>query len=138
MRQIRRLALVAAAVSLTVGCASAGGGQAGSSRGSRSLIVAEELDGGAFDNLRDAVRRLRPAWLRPRGSTGTANQTSSLPVYIDNVRSGDITRLEAIPVELVSEVRFLEPRDATFRWGTGHTRGAIEVIMKASGGGIRQ
>ena len=132
MRQIRRLTLVAAAVSLTAGCASAGGGQAGSTGGSRNVIVAAELEEGGFDNLRDAVRRLRPTWLRPRGSTGTTIPTG-LPVYMDNVRAGDITRLDSIPVELVKEVRFLDPRDATFRWGTGHTRGAIEVITKASG-----
>ena len=137
MLQIRRLALVAAAVSLTVGCASAGGGRTGSTGGSRNVIVAAELEGGQFDNLRDAVRRLRPAWLRPRGSTGTTLE-SGLPVYMDNVRAGDITRLESIPVEMVQEVRFLDPRDATFRWGTGHTRGAIEVISKGTGGGIRQ
>ncbi len=137
MRQIRRLALVAAAVSLTAGCASAGGSPARSTGGSRNVIVAAELEGGGFDNLRDAVRRLRPAWLRPRGSTGTTIP-GELPVYMDNVRAGDMERLTSIPVELVKEVRFLDPREATFRWGTGHTRGAIEVISKATGGGIRQ
>ena len=134
MRQIRRLALVAAAVSLTAGCASAGGGQAGSRAGSRNLIVAEELGGGVFSNLGDAVRRLRPAWLRPRGTTSAQTPgASGLPVYIDNVRAGDMSRLESISVERVKEVRYLDPREATFRWGTGHTGGAIEVIMKVGG-----
>ncbi len=133
MRQIRRLALVAAAVSLAAGCASAGGGgQARPTGSSRNVIVAAELEEGGFDNLRDAVRRLRPAWLRPRGSTGTTIP-GELPVYMDNVRAGDMERLTSIPVELVKEVHFLDPREATFRWGTGHTRGAIEVITKASG-----
>ncbi len=135
MRQIRRLALVAAAVSLTAGCASTGGGQGGSRGGSRNLIVAEEFVGGDFSNLRDAVRRLRPTWFRQsrgRVDPGDVGAPHGLAVYLDNVRA-DLSRLESVPVELVKEVRYLDPSEATFRWGTGHTDGAIEVIMKPGG-----
>ena len=135
MRQIRRLALVAAAVSLTAGCASTGGGQAGSRGGSRNLIVAEELAAGGFGNLLDAVRTLRPTWFRQsrsRVDPGDVGAQHGLAVYIDNQRA-DLSRMESVPVELVKEVRYLDPPEATFRWGTGHTDGAIEVIMKAAG-----
>ena len=136
MRHIRRLALVAVAMSLVTGCASGGGGgaQTGATRGSRDLIVSAELEEGEFTNVLEAVQRLRPTWLRPRGATSTRTLGSSgVVVYINNVRAGGLSRLESMPVDMVKELRYVDSREATFRWGTGHTGGAIEVISKASG-----
>jgi hypothetical protein len=76
----------------------------------------------------DAIRRLRPAWLRARTAVGG---DAILPVvYLDGVRGGDLSYLQSIGIEEVERVRFVNARDATTRWGTGHAGGAIEVMRK--------
>jgi outer membrane cobalamin receptor len=56
-------------------------------------------------------------------------------VFIDNVRSGaSIERLAAIDVESVQEIRWINARDATTRWGTGVAGGVIQVITRSPGG----
>jgi hypothetical protein len=54
-------------------------------------------------------------------------------VYVDGVRSGDFSYLESLRIEEVERVRFINARDATTRWGTGHPGGAIEVFLKTGG-----
>ena len=57
-------------------------------------------------------------------STGSA---SPLPVeFVDD--SPNLQCLDSYPIERVFEVRSFNARDATQRWGTGHTGGVIEII----------
>ncbi len=135
MRQIRRISMLGLALVLVGGCAS-GGGEAGATRlasGGRNLIVRSELEGTNFTNVYDAVRRLRPRWLRTRGTTSTRGAAPGMPVFIDNVRSGSTERLESLPIDQVEQVRYVSPSDATTRWGTNMSLGAIEVIMRKRG-----
>ena len=135
MRQIRRISMLGLALVLVSGCASGGGG-AGTTRpasGGRYLILRAELEGTNFTNVYDAVRRLRPTWLRTRGTTSTRDAAPVMAVFIDNVRSGGTERLESLPIDRVEQVRYLSPTDATTRWGTNMTLGAIEVIMRKRG-----
>jgi len=116
--------LAPALVGLAMACAS-GGQQAGPSRSSRSVITAEELQTIDVSDAYEAVQRLRSAWLRPRVGRG-----SPIAVFIDGVRSGEIDRLRQIPFITIREIRFIDPSDATTRWGTGYTNGAIMVITR--------
>jgi len=77
----------------------------------------------------DAIRRLRPDWLRVRGATSTASG-ASIVVYVDGIRVGGTEALGSMSIEGVVELRRLSPTDATTRWGTGHSAGAIEVIRR--------
>ncbi len=135
MRQIRRLSMLGLALVLVSGCVSGGGGT-GATRpasGGRNLILRSELQGANFTNVYDAVRRLRPRWLRSRGTTSTRDTAPVMAVFIDNVRSGGVERLESLPIDRVEQVRYLSPTDATTRWGTNMTLDAIEVIMRRRG-----
>ena len=89
--------------------------------------------GGGFTTVHDAIRRLRPRWLRTRGRTSTRDAEPGMPVFIDNVRSGSTDRLESLPIDQVEQLRYLSPSDATTRWGTNMSLGAIEVIMRKRG-----
>jgi hypothetical protein len=51
-------------------------------------------------------------------------------VYVNGVRSGDVNSLHQIQVIDVREVRRLSATEATQRYGTGHTMGAILVTRK--------
>ena len=132
--------LVALLSILVVAC---GGGQAQSgavatprvssapARGGPNLILGEELAGSSAENALQAVRLLRPSMLRARGgSSGDATGASNIVVYQDGVKLGGPGSLESISTISVREIRLINAGDATVRFGTGHTMGAILVTMK--------
>ena len=117
-----------AALALTLaGCAGAGGGAAagGARRGSSTRIVADELATVAELDLFGAVNRLRPTWLRPQ-SRGT------LPVVVvdGTPQAGGVDALRSMRAADVSELEYMNASDATTRYGTGYTAGAIIVSTR--------
>lgn len=121
----RLLAFAALALTLT-GCAGSGGGAAeGPRRGSSTRITADELASVAELDLFSAVNRLRPTWLRPQ-SRGT------LPVIIldGTPQPGGAEALRTMRAADVSELQYMSSSDATTRYGTGFTAGAIVVTSR--------
>jgi len=118
------------ALSLTVaGCAGSGGSSAGSpertARGSSTRIISDELTAVAELDLYAAISRLRSPWLRP-GSRGTLPE-----VIVDGTpQSGGIETLRTLRAGDVSGLEFMSASDATTRYGTGYTAGAIVVTMR--------
>ncbi len=130
-RSTRALAMIPMLV-ITAGlaaCASGGGGGDGTPRRSGNTITAEELvDYTTFTAL-DVIRRLRPRWLQPRGTTATG---ANLPVaFLDGARLGDPSRLSSINVSDIESIRYLSASDATMRYGTNFPGGAIEVRTRS-------
>lgn len=125
-----RLACLAATAALSMAACAAGAGP-GSIQPSRSadVITREEIqERAAFaPNAYEVVRRLRATWLRPPGVT-SFRQGTVIPVYLNNIRVGTVEYLEAVPVDRIGELRHFSATEATSRWGTGHTGGAIEVL----------
>lgn len=125
---MKRVLMTALLVSLaTSGCASAGSSSGGSSR-NPDVITSEELRGTQIqsENAYNAVQRLRPAWLRARGSSFTGGR--ELPaVFVDGTRFGEIDSLRNLNVSDIVQIEFLDARDATTRFGTGYPAGAIMV-----------
>jgi hypothetical protein len=115
--------IVPAVAILATACAS-GGQTTGRSVGNRNVITAEELAGLGVGDAYDAIQRLRSSWFRTRSGT------TEPVVVIDNVRAGDLQMLRSIAIQNVQQLRYISPSDATTRWGTGYTGGAIEVIMR--------
>jgi hypothetical protein len=129
-----RLARHTAAVLLLVvvgACASSSSAtQAGSTahRGSSTVLTQDELAATATVNVYDAIQRLRPQWLTSsrvrRGASGDPTQ-----VYLDNNRYGTVESLRGLSLAGIQEIRWLSASEATNRWGTGNTGGAIVVLM---------
>ncbi len=92
------------------------------------LITAEELaERSDLQSAWDAVQRLRPMWLRIRGA-GTPNRSPSpILVYLDGARAGEVDVLRQIRISSVAELRHLDGKDATTRFGTDHGSGAILI-----------
>jgi hypothetical protein len=106
-------------------CASGGGGGGGTPRGSSTRIIGEELATVAQLDLYTAVSRLRPQWLRP----GTRGQLPE--VIVDGTRQqGGADVLRSMRANEVSELQFMSASDATTRYGTGFTAGAIIVSTR--------
>lgn len=109
-------------------CASAGGGNS-STGGNRSVLSSEELRVEVGRNLADVIRQLRPQWLVKRGATSFNNE-GDIVVYQDGTRLGGPEVLRTIPTDAVESVRLLGAGEATTRFGTGHTHGAIVIVSR--------
>lgn len=107
-----------------------GSGGAGKSAGApRTLLLADEIQASAVSgSAYDAVRRLRPEFLRNRGARSLGDaRPEPLVVYLNGVMAGGVEALNQIPATDVRSIRYLNGRDATTRYGTGHGGGVLEV-----------
>jgi outer membrane cobalamin receptor len=98
-----------------------------------NLITYADIQKQDFRNAQEVVQRLRPQWLRGRGSVSLndRNGESTLPlVYIDGVKYGTLETLNQIPVTQINELQYINASDATTRWGTGLPGGVILVTSK--------
>jgi hypothetical protein len=111
-------------------------------RGNSELIIEEEIKASGLRNALEVIQRVRPSMLRPRGSSTNQNvnadsysQATSLSVvvYMDDIKLGEPSQLSNVGIENIKEIRFINARDATTKWGTGHTAGVIQVVSKNTG-----
>jgi hypothetical protein len=121
-----------------IGCASPPSRPEGTSSPKRgSTLTAEEITNAHADpgSVYDAIARLRPNWLAPRGSMGsTTSGTAYAQVFVDDQLVGDIGALRSINAYQVGEARYYDVSQAGARFGIrAGMNGAIEVIMKAPG-----
>ena len=124
---MRYLGLFLGLVLWLAGCASSAGGPSGSSR---DVITREQIAESQAITVYDAIRTLHPRWLRARGQTTAATNTTPLTptVYLDGTRMGGLDVLNVYQVSDVFEIRYLNPGQAGIRFGMGFPRGIIEVI----------
>lgn len=126
----RALLVLAALAALQAGCASAGStSRSHVSRGftPSTVLTDAEITRGGTRTAYEAIQRLRPWYLsltRARGASGER------AVYVDGIRLGGLETLRGIPASDVREVRSLDAREATLRFGTGHSAGAIVVVTR--------
>jgi hypothetical protein len=145
MTGLTRTLLLGAALAGSAGCASSGtAGQAGDPRTTAvsspapkqrrdpNVITEAELATRSTLTARQAVEQLRPQFLRVRGTTtlGNAQTADVIWVYFDGTRMGTVEVLNNIGVHEIREIRYLNPSEATNRYGTGHVQGAILVTRK--------
>lgn len=134
MQTVPRFLRTTTLLSLLLGvaaCAGTGGSGGETGRaGSSTLITAEEIEPLVNQNVYEIVRRLRPAWLRAR-SPSSAQGEEGIGVIVDGVlQRGGPTMLRGMSGTEVRELRYVNARDATTRYGTGMTLGAIEVFTR--------
>ncbi len=123
-----RVATFLVLVFLGSSCASPGAGERPST--SRNEIALEEIRTTSARNAYEIVEALRPQWLRARGPIGLTDPTPSVPdIYLDGTQFGNLEALRSINVNNVRHVYFWGPGPAMVRYGDGHPRGIIEVIV---------
>jgi hypothetical protein len=102
----------------------------------RNLITRSELAEVNGTNAYEAIRALRPEFLRNPGRqivrSGMAGRETieRMPVvYLDErIFSENPASLRSISTASVAEVRYFSPSEAQIQWGRGHLGGAILVI----------
>ncbi len=136
MREIVRKAVFAAVAVAVAGCASspssgATAGTAASASGTatarrdmnvlrRSEVSEAQLNLTAFE----VIQQLRPQFLSGM-SGGLSN--AGLWVYMDGSQLGRSSELRNIRMREVEEIRYLSGSEATNRYGTGHSGGALVI-----------
>ena len=133
----RQRSLVIAALAVVVaGCAS--GGHRPLANGNSNVITTEEIAAqSSATNAFEVIQRLRPSFLRTRGAVHGAPSASGnrfepvdLVVYMNDSRLGGSDNLRQIPISEVLEIRYFSAADATTKWGTGHSAGAIQIVSR--------
>jgi hypothetical protein len=119
-----RRALLLILASAVAACSTAGTAGTAGSRSPRNIITAEDIASTPVATAYDLVQRLRPDFLRTRGSNQVHNQAQ---VYVDGIHLGALNTLRTIRAGEVLGIRYLNAVDATTRYGTGHPGGVIEV-----------
>jgi hypothetical protein len=146
MTRLTRSLILGAACAGAIGCASSGtASQAGEPqttavssasttrpRKDPNVITGDELAARSTLTARQAIEQLRPQFLRTRGTTtlGNAQTKDEIWVYVDGTKMGDLHVLNNIGVHEIREIRYLNPSEATNRYGTGHVQGAIVITRK--------
>ena len=125
---MRTLAIAAAAL-LTLGAC--GGKPHHVTPQDRNFITADEIAKSNATNAYEAVERLRPAFLRTRGSQSLQNPEPPTPiVYIDGMRYGALQTLASVPAIGIVSIEYLNAIEATQRFGFGNEGGAIMIVTK--------
>lgn len=87
-------------------------------------------------SLAEALGHLRPDWLRqnPSPSSRVNGDGERAMVYVNDVASGDLARLQVIAADAVTEVRLLSASEAWARYGPSCrcAAGAIVVRTRSS------
>lgn len=97
----------------------------------RNRITADEIAKSNAANAYEAVERLRPAFLRTRGSQSLQNQEPPTPmIYIDGMRYGALQSLASVPTLGIVSIEYLGAIEATQRFGLGNEGGAIMITTK--------
>jgi hypothetical protein len=113
-------------------------GSGGGSRRTRSrqdVITRAELAESNTSNLYEAIERLRPQWLRPRGATNFSGSAgTAVMVYQGNTQLGDVDALRSINLDFAEEVRFLDSSTASNTLpGLGSRSVAGAIVIKRPG-----
>lgn len=130
MRRTTRIAVLLLLLAVT-GCASRG--TPAVSSGDRNVIDAVQLNEveGRTTALQ-LIERLHPSWLRGRGPVGVGEQDAApLIIYVNNQQLAQGTsQLSRYVAAELREIRYLSAVEATTRFGTGHSSGAILLLTK--------
>lgn len=112
------------------GCVAPGrDGARPSTGGGMGDITREELDRDSYGTAYRAIERLRRTWLRRRGAQTAYNLDNRPAVYLNGVRM-PFTELYGISDDYIERISLLSPTDATTRFGTDHTAGAIMIVTR--------
>ena len=123
-----RTAVVMVALAGATACASQG---AGSSTTRHNLVTTEQLSRAGDVNLYDALRTVRPSFLRTRQPANASMPEVPIRVYMGGLQMMEgLEHLRQVMAKNVQEVEFLEPHQANARFGGSNTGGALVIVMK--------
>ena len=127
---------VLATVLLAVTACASGGAPVSAAKQNPNVISLDEIIESSASNAFEVIQRLRPNFLRTRGAVhGTPGATNAmemvdLVVYLNENRLGGTDQLRQISTTDIREIRYFNSSEATTKWGTGHSAGAIQIVSR--------
>ncbi|MBW3552915.1 MAG: TonB-dependent receptor plug domain-containing protein [Gemmatimonadetes bacterium] len=125
-----RMALAVVTGLMMTACASTGGADENGSSSSRNVITAEQLENMSNQSVYDVVRKLKPTWLQRRGHVSFRGNTELL-VILDDSQFHDFSLLTSMTAANVEEIRYMDPRKATNKYGIRASGGAILLTTRS-------
>jgi hypothetical protein len=113
--------------------ACAGGGGSGSpAPRDYNVITLAEIEASQAETAYQLVQQLRPRWMiRNRGDRSfSVDAADYAKVIVDELPPREFDYLRELRRGTLQELRFLEPREATFLYGTGYNAGVIQVTTR--------
>ena len=103
----------------------------GRSSSVQDVLTGEQLMETEATTVYEALRQLRPRWLRPRaGSSRASGERNEVNVYVGGTLMGTVDFLRTLDPHTVTEVRVYSATDATTLFGTGNMGGAIAITRR--------
>jgi hypothetical protein len=93
----------------------------------RHLIAAPEIARVPSVTVYELLTRVRPEFLSPATARNAAGEILSPVVYINGSFAGDVSVLRTVWTDVISEIRYVSPRDATTYHGDSHSGGEIMI-----------
>jgi hypothetical protein len=128
-RAILRLSCLCT-LALAAGCGTGSGGnipEAPRPRQDNDYISTREVRTVNAENAYDAISSLRRGWLTRRRGEQSVTVPTDVVVYYNNARMGGLESLRQISMGTVTWIRYFDARRAQYKWGSGHSQGAILV-----------
>ena len=95
------------------------------------VIRIDEIETSTASNAWDLVHQLRPNWLRSRGPASIRDPQPVYPVvYFGDINYGPLETLRGLATTGIEEIRFIGATTATTRFGSGHSGGVIQVVVR--------
>lgn len=95
----------------------------------KDVLTTADLVRTRASSVYDALQRLRPQWLRPRGPARIGYNVV-VRVYIDNQPIGGLDFLRSLDPEAIAEVRFYTASEANMRFSGDNDGGAIVLTRR--------
>lgn len=95
------------------------------------LLTGEQLASTHAASVYEAVRRLRPSFLRARGPTSVLIPGATGPaLWVDQTYIGDVGELRDIPTGDVVSIRHLPSWEAATHYGSRFSQGVLVVTTR--------
>lgn len=96
-------------------------------RRDRQVLTRDEIRATQYTNAYDVILALRGNWLRSRTAESVSGKSSTVQVYLDTQRLTGVDELKTMMPTNIASIRFMDPLQASARYGMDHGAGAILV-----------
>jgi hypothetical protein len=112
---------------ITVACHQ--GPNAATTTSMRSVITRDQIDSSDAHNVYELIVRLRPDFLRDRGSVSIQTNTHARAVvFMNDQEYGILETMRNIPTGRIGEVRYFSGNDAVARFGAQYGGGVVMLV----------
>ncbi len=101
-----------------------------STRFNSDIIYPDEIAAAGVGDAYDAIMRLRPRFLAPRG-TGTTRRPEGVQVVVDGRTLSSSSELRQVTASSIVYIRYLSAMEASTNWGGRFDAPVVYVLTRA-------